>query len=170
MSDMPDRARPLPLPALAAALLVTWAALGCGAAPQPDPVPAEDRPPAAFDDAKPGEHGCGSCAVRACDAGGAVAGLWIELKLSTDLRGLRYDRALVRIGPATGGGQVFQLDPAKLEIGARTVQRIDAEKLGALSQPADFKGASGALMLYWDGPKGPDGQQLPLDVEVGPCP
>lgn len=170
MSIMSDRARSLPLPALTAALLVAWAGLGCSAAPPPDPVPAEDRRPAAFDDAKPGEHGCGSCAVRACDAGGAVAGLWVELKLSTDLKDLRYDRALIRIGPAAGGGQVFQLDPARLEIGTRTVQQIDAEKLGALSNPADFEDASGALMLYWDGPKGPDAQQLPLEVEVGPCP
>lgn len=163
----PTRLRPL---ALVAAL---WFA-GCGGS-SPATAPSEPagdppREAGALDDAKPGEHGCGSCAVRVCAAGGAISGLRVELKLTTDLKVTRYDRATVRIASANGGGEVFPLDPGKIVVGTATVQQIAGEKLSAMKSPSDAKGASAALMLYWTTPSGPGAQQLPIAVEAGACP
>lgn len=144
-------------------------------APKPDApksdAPKPEVPDAPVDDgAKPGEHGCGSCVVRACLAGGAISNLRLDLKLETELKSPRYDKAMLRLSPASGGGQTIALDAGKLVPNAPYRQILSASSLSQLKSPEDWKGATGQLMLYWNGPDGRRGQQLPIAVRAGACP
>lgn len=163
----------MPYSHLIACLAMAFA-MGCGGAPEsqwmPEETPPPEAPALADDGAKPGEHGCGSCVVRACAAGGTIDGLRIELALVTALKDVRYDKAVVRVTTADGRGEALQIDPGALAVGSKTVQSLSSGALRSVKTASDLKGASGALMLYWTAPEGPRGQQLPMAVEVGGCP
>lgn len=153
---------------LAAGLLLLVSA-GCGGAPTSQPAADTDEVGQALDGARPGEHGCGSCVVRACAAGAGIDGVRVELELETSLDTVRYDKAVVRVVTADGRGEALALDTAKLAPSTRWVQAMGASQLSSVKTASDLKGASGALMLYWTDKDGPKAQQLPMAVEVGGC-
>lgn len=164
---------------------------GCGASPEPaappasqpaavdedapppaDPAPAdEDAPPSlAEDGAKPGEHGCGSCAVRVCAAGSAISGLRVQLKLETSMSQVSYQKAILRLKTADGRGEAALLETGKLSPGANVTQSVSGGALKQIKAPDDMKGGSALLELHWSGPEGSGAKQFPLAVGVGSCP
>ncbi len=143
------------------------------AAETPQAAPT-DAPPApqtlAEEGAKPGEHGCGSCAVRICAAGDAISRVRVDLKLEVGGKDVRYDRALVRLQTADGRSEVAPLDPGKLSAGTAAVHTISAGKFASIKSIGDMKGGSGMLELRWTDANGPRARQFSLPLAIGSCP